>query len=50
MALSIKVHTADKSETLSKFIPRDKPLMSFTDAFELVKKKYKDAFDYLEDE
>lgn len=47
MPLSIKIH--NKSESISKFIPRDKPLMSFNAAFELVKKKYKDAFEYLKD-
>ena len=33
----------------SRFVPQDKPAMSFMDAFEIVKKQYKDAFDYLRD-
>lgn len=48
MPLDIKISNTHKLEAPSKFIPRDKPLMSFQDAFNLVKEKYRDAFDYLE--
>lgn len=42
-------HSTKKSEAAVDFIPRDMPLMTFMEAFELVLVKYKDAFDYLED-
>lgn len=38
-----------KQRTESRFVTQDKPAMSFMDAFEIVKKQYKDAFDYLRD-
>lgn len=38
-----------KRRNESRFVPLDKPAMPLTDAFEIVKKQYKDAFDYLRD-
>lgn len=49
MAFNITIHTHHKNESAPKFVPLDKPLMSVMDAFAIVKEKYKDAFEYLED-
>lgn len=39
--------TKTKSCYRTEFVPRDVPLMTFMEAFELVMVKYKDAFKYL---
>lgn len=36
-----------KSCHRTEFVPRDEPLMSFMEAFEIVMVKYRDAFKYL---
>lgn len=33
----------------SRFVPQDKPAMSFMDAYKIVKEQYKNAFEYLRD-
>ncbi len=49
MSLNIVIHKNPKRESVDKFIPLDKPRISFMKSVEEVKSIYKDALDYLED-